>query len=889
MKLVDPAPSAGSELASCLAELAERGVWRGPQRSGPQEWAACFLVARLATELRELEQLVERSRECLVIEERGLTEMAAGIAREAQVADAARSAAEDLGRTANAVAGHAAELNAVYERLPGVLAGTVATMEALESGTLALREGLQAGEHVSTRLAAGWLGVGDAVGAIAGAARLAGVLGVSAAIEAAYVSEGHGFAMVAARMRTLSASMSEAARGVKTIVEAARKSARESFDVIVRVGAFMERIVAQIAPARAALGGAHVRIDAFGDGVKRVAVAAHEQNVALPLIIDGLGRLSTIATAIAARAETNLHAEIAARLDEATAVLRRYRDFIAHAPVAQPGPSGDPLADWIVALADDDAVPPPPAADEDAAVLDAIAVLLKRVVTDERTIVESMSSATRAAVQTGILWRAIRKEMRSFDKEIAALAAGLEESSVGAAAFTAAAGTIASELDGLHDVCASALVAFDEALDRVEAGHAEGERAVVAIAAVHAATDEAAVLLAQVSDVSDDAHLLALNAAVEAARTGTRGAGFTVVADEIGRLAVESQASTDAIVATMTKLRARSAEFGNASHEHTAQLESVRTLAREARDVVEDVRRTIGTSSARSAEIGEAAARVSSSLDAVARELAVASEQARSLSQRETENARIALGRIDDAALHVSRAHRLGLPEEALRDFTRDVALAVEATIQRLADEGRVTTDALLALEYRELTGPLVDRYERLVGATGVPREGLRPARYATPSDQLVDEAVLPVLNAAMERNPQLVMAALFDLNAFGIALSTVMRDRDGRPVPFDWKVWGAKMIFTDLMTLRAGRLGLPDTDSLPERITPADVTRAGLDLRAQDPRPWQYSTCANWATSEVCRGASWPVYANGMRVAVVTCMEAIRTSRRDHLRAVES
>jgi methyl-accepting chemotaxis protein len=879
MKLVDSVP-AGSELASCLAGLVERGVWRDPESRGPRERAACFLVARLAAELRELEQLVVRSRECLVIEERGLTEMAAGIAREAQVADGVRSAAEDLGRTASTVTAHAAELNAVYERLPGVLAGTVATMEALESGTLALREGLQGGEHVSTRLVAGWLGVGDAVSVIAGAARRAGVLGVSAAIEAAYVAEGHGFAMVAKRMRTLSASMSEAARGVKTIVEAACRSAREAYEVIVRVGAFMERIVAQIAPARTALGGAQRRVDAFGDGVKRVTDAAHEQNVALPLVIDGLARLSALAAAIAARAETGLHAEIAARLDEATAVLHRHREFIALAPVAQPGSSDDPFAEWIVALADDDAVPSPPAAGEDVPVLDAIARLLKRVVADERTIVESMSSATHAAVRTGLLWRTIRKEMRSFDKEIAELATRLEECLGGAAAFTAAAGTIALELDALHDVCASALVAFDEALDRVEAGHTEGERAVAAIAAVHGATNEAAALLAQVSDVSDDAHLLALNAAVEAARTGTHGAGFTVVADEIGRLAVESQASTDAIVVTMTKLRARSADFGNASHEHTMKLEGVRTLAREARNVVEEVRRTIGSSSARSSEIGETAARVSSSLEAVARELAVACEQSRSLSQRETENARIALGRIDDAALHVSRAHRLGLAEEALRDFTHDVALAVEGTIQRLADDGRVTTDALLALEYRELTGPLVDRFERLVGATGVPRDGLRPPRYSTPSDHLVDEAVLPVLNAAMERNPQLVIAALFDLNGYGIALSTVVRDRAGQPVPFDWKTWGGKMIFTDLMTLRAGRLGLPNTDALPERMTAADVARAGIDLRAQDPRPWQYSTCANWANSEVCRGASWPVYVSGVRIAVATCLEAIREGR---------
>jgi methyl-accepting chemotaxis protein len=693
--------------------------------------------------------------------------------------------------------------------------------------------------------------------------RRAGVLGISAAIEAAYVAEGHGFAIVADRMRALSAATFEAARGVKTIVEAARRSAREALDVIVRVGSLMDRIVSQIAPARAALGGANTRIVLFGDGVKRVTVAAEEQNAALPLVIDGLGRLSSLATTIANRAETSLHDEIGARLDVATAVLGRHRAFIALPPSPAPNVDGNPLVRWIVDLAEDDGSPRPAVAPGEAPICDAVEALIEGVVRDERTIVESMASATQAAVATGLLWRAIRKEMRTFDKEIAELASRLEESMTRAAAFAAAAGTIASELDALRELCSAALVAFDEALDGVETGHEHGQHAVAAIGAMHAATDEAAALLAQVADVSDDAHLLSLNAAVEAARSGIHGAGFTVVADEIARLAAETQRSTNAIVATMTKLRERSGD----------------TLAREARDIVEDVRETIRTSSARSDEIGAAAARVTASLESVARDLVVAREEARSISQRETENARIALGRIDDTALHVTQAHRLGLAEESLRDFTHEVARAVEAAIQRLSDEGRVTTEALLALEYRELTGPLVDRFERLVGATDVPRSGMRPVRYTTPSDQLIDEAVIPVLNAAMERNERLVIAALFDLNAFGIALSTIVRDRVGRTLPFDWKTWGGKMIFTDLMTLRAARLGLPDSDALPERMTSSDVAGAGLDLRARHPRPWQYSTCANWATLEVCRGASWPVYVNGVRVAVATCMESIRRS----------
>lgn len=118
-------------------------------------------------------------------------------------------------------------------------------------------------------------------------------------------------------------------------------------------------------------------------------------------------------------------------------------------------------------------------------------------------------------------------------------------------------------------------------------------------------TKEVMSVLENVNQIAKQTHLLALNASIEAARAGEAGRGFTVVAEEIKKLAEQTETSAKDIKTTITHIKTNVENaVGKANETSTAVLNQQNSV-KQSHDIFRDIITSISTLSVKVNDIAK--------------------------------------------------------------------------------------------------------------------------------------------------------------------------------------------------------------------------------------------------------------------------------------------
>lgn len=377
-----------------------------------------------------------------------------------------------------------------------------------------------------------------------------------------------------------------------------------------------------------------------------------------------------------------------------------------------------------------------------------------------------------------------------------------------------------------------------------------------------------------IDGVARQTKLLALNAAIEAAHAGEHGRGFAVVAGEVGRLASETEQQTAQIKETIQRTRTEMEGIQRAAEAARDRASESASDTVEGRSALERIGTLVGTSTEAAGLIAdlageqlEHAEHVSENLEQIT--AATAEIRSRS-SDVSTHQLELSAG-TERASLTIAR-FQTGGTVERLHRMCDGLAGELREILEGCIDDHRASLDQILALQYQEAKGPLIQRFQRLFDVSRVGSEGFDPPKFLTAYDALVDTQMMARMDAVLAEEPRLTFALPFDLNVYAPAHNSVFsRDCTGDP-EIDLAANRTKRFFLDSAALtRAARMEL-GVELAPRTLTRSEIERAGARL---EERPGAKPTflLQTYArdTGAVLSTMSVPLFVKGKRFGVVT------------------